>query len=102
MTILAAGTIVRGDVFAQDTLVVEGGVQGNVVAQKVVVKGSGWIQGNLTCRSLCIESGGVVDAQVEVVEAGALMEPGRAQNCLLRNGESKGLLREGFQPEPEA
>ncbi|MBU1156160.1 MAG: polymer-forming cytoskeletal protein [Proteobacteria bacterium] len=102
LTILAAGTIVRGDVFAQDTLVVEGGVQGNVVAHRVVVKGTGWIQGSLTCRSLSIEQGGVVDAEVEVVETGMLMKPAQARNCALPNNGSKALLEQPPATEDEA
>lgn len=102
LTILAAGTIVRGDVFARDTLVVEGGVQGNVVARKVVVKGTGWVQGSLTCRSLTIELGGVVDAQVEVLETGVLMKPAQAQNSTLQNNGNKALLQEHSVPADEA
>lgn len=102
LTILAAGTIVRGDVFAQDTLVVEGGVQGNVVAHQVVVKGTGWIQGSLTCRSLSIELGGVVDAEVEVLETGMLMKPAQAQNSSLQNNGNKALLQEPSAPKDEA
>ena len=102
LTILAAGTIVRGDVFAQDTLVVEGGVQGSVVAHRVVVKGTGWIQGKLTCRSLTIELGGVVDADVEVVETGVLTKPAQAQNSALQNDGSKALLQEHPGPQDEA
>lgn len=102
LTILAAGTIVRGDVFAQDTLVVEGGVQGNVVARKVVVKATGWVQGSLTCRSLTIELGGVVDAQVEVLETGMLMKPAQAQTPTLQNNGNKALLQEHSVPADEA
>ena len=102
LTILAAGTIVRGDVFAQDTLVIEGGVQGNVVAHRVVVKGTGWVQGALTCRSLTIELGGVVDGQVEVVQKGAIMKPAHPQSGALQEGEKKALPIEHVLPEGEA
>ena len=102
LTILAAGTIVRGDVFAQDTLVVEGGVQGSVVAHRVVVKNGGWIQGSLACRSLTIEAGGLVDAQVEVVEGGMLMKPARAEISSLPGGPGRIFLPENFSPENEA
>lgn len=102
LTILAAGTIVRGDVFAQDTLVVEGGVQGSVVAHRVVVKGTGWVQGKLTCRSLTIELGGVVDAEVDVVETGVLTKPAQAHKSTLQNNGSKALLQEHSGPRDEA
>ncbi|MCB2192386.1 MAG: polymer-forming cytoskeletal protein [Deltaproteobacteria bacterium] len=100
LTILAANTIVRGDIFAQDTLVIEGGVQGNVVARRVVVKGTGWVQGTLTCRSLSIEMGGVVDAEVEVVETGMLMKPAQAETSVLP-GAGKAMLGERSHPEDE-
>ncbi|MFH2125696.1 MAG: polymer-forming cytoskeletal protein [Pseudomonadota bacterium] len=102
LTRRAAGTLVRGDVFAQDTLVVEGGVQGNVVAKRVVVKATGWIQGTLTCRSLSIELGGVVDAEVEVVENGMLMKPAQARNDALPSNASKALLEQPPASEDEA
>ncbi|MBU1274375.1 MAG: polymer-forming cytoskeletal protein [Proteobacteria bacterium] len=91
LTILAAGTIVRGDLFSQDLLVVEGGVQGNVVANKVVIKGTGWVQGTLTCRDLSIELGGVVDGQVNVTQKDDLLMAARAQTAALDNGGQKAL-----------
>lgn len=102
LTILAAGTMMRGDVFAQDTLVIEGGVQGNVVAHRVVVKGTGWVQGSLTCRALTIELGGVVDGQVHVVETGALMKPAQDQPVALQGDGVKALPEGQAQPEGEA
>ncbi|BEQ14988.1 polymer-forming cytoskeletal protein [Desulfoferula mesophila] len=94
LTILAAGTVVRGNVYAQDTLVVEGGVQGCVVAHRVVVKNGGWIQGSLSCRSLSIEAGGMVDAQVQVVENGMLYKPTHDDNPSLPGGPNRILLTE--------
>ena len=66
LTILAAGTFVRGDIFSDDVLVIEGGVEGNIRGNKVIVKALGWLRGNLQCSSLSIELGGVVDGEVVV------------------------------------
>lgn len=102
LTILAAGTMMRGDVFAQDTLVIEGGVQGNVVAHRVVVKGTGWVQGSLTCRALSIELGGVVDGQVHVTETGALMKSAQDQPGVLQGDGVRALPEGQAQPESES
>lgn len=80
LTILAAGTFVRGDLFSEDVLVIEGGIEGNIVGNRVIVKSKGWVHGDLICRSLSIEPGGVVDGEVKVTLNGAsLPPPGRAE-----------------------
>ena len=38
LTVLASGTFVRGDLFSEDVLVIEGGVEGNIVGARVIVK----------------------------------------------------------------
>lgn len=91
LTILAAGTIVRGDVFSQDLLVVEGGVQGKVVASQVIIKGTGWVQGSVTCHSLSIELGGVVDGQVNVTQKEGLPLAAQPQTATLENNGQKAL-----------
>lgn len=90
LTILAAGTFVRGDVFSDDILVVEGGIEGNIMGNRVIVKPKGWIHGDLVCRSLSIEPGGVVDGEVKVAVGGAaLPAPARAEmEALPLNGAS--------------
>jgi hypothetical protein len=75
LTILAAGTFVRGDVFSDDILVVEGGIEGNIMGNRVIVKPKGWIHGDLVCRSLSIEPGGVVDGEVKVAVGGVALPP---------------------------
>ena len=75
LTILAAGTFVRGDVFSEDVLVIEGGIEGNIMGNRVIVKPKGWIHGDLVCRSLSIEPGGVVDGEVKVTVNGATLPP---------------------------
>jgi bactofilin len=92
LTILAAGTFVRGDLFSQDTLVVEGGVQGNVVGDRVIVKASGWVKGSLTCRSLSIELGGIVEGQVQVTSQDALPRPAEAERSALDKGTNTLVL----------
>lgn len=92
LTILAAGTFVQGDLFSQDTLVVEGGVQGNVVGDRVIVKASGWVQGSLTCRSLSIELGGIVEGQVQVTSQDALPRPAEADRAALEKGTNTLVL----------
>ncbi len=80
LTVLAAGTFIRGDVFSEDILVIEGGIEGNIMGNRVIVKAKGWIHGDLVCRSLSIEPGGVVDGEVKVtVNGAALPPPGRAE-----------------------
>ena len=77
-------------------------MQGCVVAHRVVVKNGGWIQGSLTCRSLTIEEGGLVDAQVEVVETGILMKPTQAEASSLPDASGRILLADNFSPKNEA
>ncbi len=90
LTVLASGTFVRGDLFSEDVLVIEGGVEGNIVGARVIVKARGWVHGDLTCRSLSIEPGGVVDGAVKVATKPAL--PERAEP------ESLPESQEGYLP----
>ena len=92
LTILAAGTFLRGDLFSQDTLVVEGGVQGNVAGDRVIVKASGWVKGSLTCRSLSIELGGIVEGQVQVTSQDALPRPAEAERTSLEQNTNTLVL----------
>ena len=41
LTVLSAGTFIRGDLYSQDVLVVEGGVEGNIVGNRVIIKNKG-------------------------------------------------------------
>lgn len=90
LTVLSAGTFIRGDLYSQDVLVVEGGVEGNIVGNRVIIKNKGWVHGNLLARSLCIEPGGVVDGAMKVnesavmtaAEAGERLPGGQAQNLI--------------------
>ena len=66
LTIIAGGTMIRGELFSQDMLMIEGGVEGNVFGHKVVIKSTGWVHGDVRCNSLSIEPGGVVDGAVKV------------------------------------
>lgn len=101
LTIIAAGTFLRGDLFSQDTLVVEGGVQGNVIGERVIVKPSGWIKGSLTCRALSIELGGIVEGQVHVTSELALPKPAQVQRATLEQGATNSLTL-GQAPETPA
>ncbi|GEM_PF-1283276 len=85
-TVLASGTFVRGDLFSEDTLIIEGGVEGNIVGARVIVKARGWVHGDVTCRALSIEPGGVVDGAVKVSTQPSL-PPGQAQPEGLPPGE---------------
>jgi len=91
LTIIAAGTILRGDLFSQDLLVVEGGVQGSVVADRVIIKDNGWVKGNLSCRSLSIELGGIVDGEVRVEERTSLPRPAQAETGKLEQDGRRAL-----------
>ncbi len=85
-TVLASGTFLRGDLFSEDTLIIEGGVEGNIVGARVIVKARGWVHGDVTCRALSIEPGGVVDGAVKVTTQPSL-PPGQAQPEGLPPGE---------------
>ncbi len=100
LTILSAGTFVRGDVYSEDTLVIEGGIEGNVAANRVIVKPKGWVHGDLNCSSLSIEPGGVVDGEVKVAQAPAL-PPGRAQAEALTHDPAALVQLAGSQTEPD-
>lgn len=90
LTVLASGTFVRGDLFSEDVLVIEGGVEGNIVGSRVIVKARGWVHGDLSCRSLSIEPGGVVDGAVKVATKPSL--PGRAEQEALPDTETEHTL----------
>ncbi len=79
LTILAQGSFTRGDVFCEGILVVEGGVEGNVVGNRVIIKSTGWVHGDIACGSLSIEQGGMVDGEVRVATQRAGLVPGKAQ-----------------------
>ena len=51
LTVLSGGTFIRGDIYSQDVLVVEGGIEGNLVGNRVMIKPQGWVHGDVTCRS---------------------------------------------------
>ncbi|KMY67211.1 hypothetical protein AAU61_10010 [Desulfocarbo indianensis] len=93
LTVLASGTFVRGDLFSEDVLVIEGGVEGNIVGSRVIVKARGWVHGDLACRSLSIEPGGVVDGAVKVAVKPQL--PGRAEPESLPEGSETYTLPPG-------
>ncbi|MDR1396789.1 MAG: polymer-forming cytoskeletal protein [Desulfarculales bacterium] len=66
ISLLAAGTFIRGDIFSDDLLIIEGGIDGKVVGNKVIIKHNGWVQGEMACRSLLIELGGMLNGFVRV------------------------------------
>lgn len=92
LTILSGGTFVRGDVYSQDVLVIEGGIEGNIVGNRVIVKPQGWVHGDLTCRSLSIEHGGVVDGAIKVSDSSSLPSPAMVEQELLASQESPSLI----------
>ncbi|MFH1035053.1 MAG: polymer-forming cytoskeletal protein [Pseudomonadota bacterium] len=92
LTILSGGTFVRGDVYSQDVLVIEGGIEGNIVGNRVIVKPQGWVHGDLTCRSLSIESGGVVDGAIKVSDTSSLPSPAMVEQELLAGQEASSLI----------
>jgi cytoskeletal protein CcmA (bactofilin family) len=92
LTVLSAGTFIRGDVFSQDVLVVEGGIEGNIVGNRVIIKQKGWVHGNLLCRALSIEPGGVVDGAMKVNETAVLTSGERAESESLPPGQSHNLI----------
>ena len=76
LTILARGTYIQGEVFSDDLLVVEGGIEGNLKGDRVIIKSSGQVQGDLNCRSLSIETGGILNGDIRVLsDLAALPDP---------------------------
>lgn len=103
LTVLSGGTFVRGDVYSQDVLVIEGGIEGNIVGNRVIVKPQGWVHGDLTCRSLSIESGGVVDGAIKVSDSSSLPSPAMVEQELLAGQEAPSLIEvAGTVSEEEA
>lgn len=82
LTILAPGTYLKGELVSGDTLVIEGGVEGNVKGNRIIVKSQGWVHGDVICRSLSIEPGGVVDGAVRVEVGGQALLGSAAQGEL--------------------
>ena len=68
ISIIAPGTFIRGDLFSDDMLIIEGGVEGKVVGNRMIIKSGGWIHGELVCRSLSIEMGGMMNGKIKVSE----------------------------------
>lgn len=99
LTVLASGTFVRGDLFSEDVLVIEGGVEGNIVGARVIVKARGWVHGDLSCRSLSIEPGGVVDGAVKVATKPSL--PGRGEPEALPEGTDTHTLPDNGQSQTD-
>ncbi len=103
LTVLSGGTFVRGDVYSQDVLVIEGGIEGNIVGNRVIVKPQGWVHGDLTCRSLSIEPGGVVDGAIKVSDSSSLPSPAMVEQELLVGQEAPSLIEvAGTVSEEEA
>ncbi len=103
LTVLSGGTFVRGDVYSQDVLVIEGGIEGNIVGNRVIVKPQGWVHGDLTCRSLSIEPGGVVDGAIKVSDSSSLPSPAMVEQELLVGQEAPSLIEvAGTVSEDEA
>lgn len=92
LTILSGGTFVRGDVYSQDVLVIEGGIEGNIVGNRVIVKPQGWVHGDLTCRSLSIEPGGVVDGAIKVSDSSSLPSPAMVEQEFLAGQQAQSLI----------
>lgn len=87
LTILAPGTFIRGNLFSDNILIIEGGVEGNIRGNKVIVKERGWVHGDVLCRSLSIEPGGVVDGAVKVEFSGELLLPSNNTDRELPQGQ---------------
>lgn len=108
LTILAPGTFIRGNLFSESVLVIEGGIEGDIRGNRVIVKPQGWIHGNVLCRSLSIEPGGVVDGEVKVESGGDLLLPSQNKRPSLPPGKEAGsnslpILEDAKEdPDPKA
>ena len=92
LTVLSGGTFIRGDIYSQDVLVVEGGIEGNLVGNRVIIKPQGWVHGDVTCRSLSIEPGGVVDGAIKVSDATSLPSPAMVEQELIMGEDAPSLI----------
>jgi cytoskeletal protein CcmA (bactofilin family) len=70
--ILSSGTLVRGDIYSEGVLVIEGVVEGSIIGNRVYVKPKGKVKGTVSCRSLVIEKGGIVNGSLKVVDTPSL------------------------------
>jgi cytoskeletal protein CcmA (bactofilin family) len=66
ISIIAAGTFIRGNLYSDDVLIVEGGIEGKIIGNQIIIKARGWVQGEMACRSLLIESGGMLNGFIRV------------------------------------
>ncbi len=101
LTVLSSGTFIRGDLYSQDVLVVEGGVEGNIVGNRVIIKNKGWVHGNLLARSLCIEPGGVVDGAMKVNESAVMTAAEAGAGERLPGGQPQNLIEVEGGEEPQ-
>lgn len=105
LTIVAPGTFIRGKLFSDNILVIEGGVEGDIRGNRIIVKPNGWVHGDVLCRSLSIEPGGIVDGSVKVQTGGEMLLPAEKARNTLESGEDEASKRipiiEELEPETD-
>ena len=76
VTVIAPGTVFRGEVMGEDTLRVSGTVQGNIDCRRMVwVDQGGCINGNVTARRVIIE--GEINGDIKTAERVEIRSNGR-------------------------
>ena len=66
VSIVGTNTKLIGRVESTDVMVIAGQIDGDVHSQKVVIKEKGRVNGNIICKSLVIEPGGIFDGRASM------------------------------------
>lgn len=68
VSIVGVNTKLIGRVESTDVMIIAGQIDGDVHSQKVVIKEKGRVNGNISCKSLVIEPGGIFDGRASMTE----------------------------------
>lgn len=67
VSIIGSQTKLSGKVESEDVMIIAGYIEGDVKSTKVVIKERGRVEGNITCKSLVIEPGGIFDGRASML-----------------------------------
>lgn len=70
VSIIGSQTKLSGKVESEDVMIIAGHIEGDVKSTKVVIKERGRVEGNITCKSLVIEPGGIFDGRASMLVKG--------------------------------
>ncbi len=66
VSIVGTNTKLIGRVESKDVMIIAGHIEGDVHSQKVRIKEKGRVNGNIICKSLVIEPGGIFDGRASM------------------------------------